>query len=398
MPDPLFVEIVLVGVLMVALIAGVIMCRDKAQKIAIAAAFGSLIVLGILFYLVVVVLSRGDLFILFVFICLAVPIGLYFGIMYFASRKAIAAEKEIAAAFGASADKPKASTANLGKSSTDKRPLNKAIADKRLADPKATDTKRTTETEEVSKKPIADNNVEKENVLSAAPTSSASIPPITLPSTTTGLRFTSDKRTDDFAKTDNLAREDSGFASSDAEKTGELPVIDDSFAKPLAPIEPSPWTSYKATDETASDETTEQTLQASSQPEQLASPAFTPAHELPEPEDNAKEEPVAEHAPEQSEPADGSKEFKAHYAKAEAFRNKNMHLLAAQLFEKSALLTSDLNLIHKAIFCAMNSYLKVDMRDDVLRLAQILKNSGTTNPAQSAKLSAFLKMMEKSNV
>jgi Ca2+/Na+ antiporter len=169
-------------------------------------------------------------------------------------------------------------------------------------------------------------------------------------------------------------------------------------AEPTLEPEPEPAPEPEPEPEPAPEPEPEPAPEPEPEPEPAPEPEPEPAPE-PEPEPEPAPEPEPEPAPEpepEPEPASGSAspdEFEARFSEADSLKDEGLYAAAATLYEESAFYTNDKAQIHKALFAAMNAWLRDDQKDEVRRLALQLEETDTMNAAQSMKLAAILKML-----
>ncbi|MDR2109352.1 MAG: hypothetical protein LBP28_07865 [Coriobacteriales bacterium] len=358
----------LVGIIIVGLIASVLLSRDTSQKIATAIAFASLIVIGILFYVVVIGLGNTALFPLFAALCLVVPIGLYLLLRLRASKKP-AAHQKAAKGPKQAGDAEAAEATRLPEPPPSLEPA-AGVSASPLFEP--------TPGTAPALEPIAD--------VSASP----SLEPTPLPEFGSesgyelAFEIVPEPAPEPAPEPEPATQSEPEFAPEPIAQ----PVVEYlTAAVPVPSPQPEP--------EPAAQPEPEPVAQPvpSPQPEPRPEPAAQPEPES-EPEPAAQPEPEPAAQPPQTEASTEPLEhFESYYNQAESYKQKGAHATAAQLFEESVYHTDNLDLIHKSVFAAMNAYLKAGQKDDVRRLALILQESGTLQPIQEKKLSAILRML-----
>ncbi|MDR0513887.1 MAG: hypothetical protein LBG81_01820 [Coriobacteriaceae bacterium] len=85
--DNILAVCVVAGAIILGLVIGIVLGKGSRQRIAVVTAFVLLIVLGVLFYLVVVVNNRHDVFPVFAGACLILPVATYWSIMSLGRKK-----------------------------------------------------------------------------------------------------------------------------------------------------------------------------------------------------------------------------------------------------------------------------------------------------------------------
>jgi hypothetical protein len=349
MLDPLIIIIVAIAIIAIGLVISVLLSKDANQRRAVIAAFGSLVVIGALLYIVVVNLRGNGFFPFLVALCLLVPTGLYLGLIFLPSKKSTTAAK-----------RPRHGT-----------PTTQDAASRRQS---------------------ASSNSASRMVVSRTRQDAAQKSPATLTSDELGAKpkvGTLPALSVLQTKPDLL----SGLEPKEAfepQPQAEVAAIPEPVAVQSSQLDIDP----RPAMQTAPQPTVQVPL--SPAPKVAAEPAVQPVTQAPlETAPKQDEQPTVELEPrlEAQLPETKKAEFDSYYAKAESFSQKGLFAIAGELFEESIHLTRELPLVHKAVFAAMNAYLQAGKKDDVKRLAVTVQGSGTLGPAQERRVAAILKMI-----